>query len=186
MNDAMEKWLPVPNYEGIYEVSNYGHIRSVNGKTTYTNRHGIRIWKQRVLKPKVTTNKYGRQDMRVNLWKDGAPKTFLVARLVAMAWCPEYSDNLTVNHKDGNSLNNTPENLEWLTRRENIKHAFDNGLVHSQIKTILESNGDRLCFKSMSEASRFIGKSSSYINTCIKHNRLAIDTKGKKYNIIIQ
>lgn len=184
--DTNEKWLPIPNYEGIYEASNYGRIRTAEGKTTYDTRHGFRIWKQRVLRLKITTNKYGRKDARVNLWKDGVVKTYLVARLVAMTWCSGFSSSLTVNHKDGNSLNNNSDNLEWITLSKNILHAFDNELVKSQQKLSLISDKDKYSFKSMSEASRFLDKSTGYISDCIKKNRCARDCYGNKYQIVLQ
>ena len=65
---------------------------------------------------------------RVSLWKDRKEKTWLVARLVALTWCDGYADGLTVNHKNGNPLDNSAQNLEWMTRAANIQHGFKNGL----------------------------------------------------------
>lgn len=186
MDDNTEKWLPIPEYEGIYEASNLGRIRTTEGKTTYTKRHGTRMWKQRILAAKVTVNKYGRKDERVTLWKSGKPKSFLVARLIAMTWCSGYSEKLTVNHKDGNPLNNRASNLEWLTRKDNILHAFSHGLIKSQHKTTLVSGEEIFMFCSMEEASRFLGKKHGYIYSCIKKRRNAKDLNGRLYTIILQ
>ena len=128
----METWRDIPEYEGLYEASTLGRIRTKAGKTTHTQRHGVRHWKQRVLKQKLCRNKKGRIDARVELWKNGAHHTFLVSRLVAMAWVDGYSPELTVNHRDGNPLNNRIENLEWLTFSANIKHGFESGLYFTQ------------------------------------------------------
>ena len=65
----MEIWKNIPNYEG-YQVSDLGRIRTHN-KTTFTEKHGVRHWKDRILKQKKSTNKYGRQDCRVELWSKG-------------------------------------------------------------------------------------------------------------------
>lgn len=66
-----EIWKDVVGYEGIYEVSNYGRVRTHKDKTTYTQRHGIRHWKQRILKEKSRTNR----DVRISLWKMVEVKT---------------------------------------------------------------------------------------------------------------
>lgn len=65
---------------------------------------------------------------RVTLWNDGSKKSMLVHRLVAMAYCSNYSENLVVNHKDGDKANNQASNLEWVTQRENSLHAVKTGL----------------------------------------------------------
>lgn len=164
----MEQWREISGYEGIYEVSNEGRIRSCLGKTTRTVRHGERHWKQRVLKQKNTRNGKGRTDARVCLWKDGAEKTYLVSRLVAFAWCGGYSKGFTVNHKDGNPLNNYANNLEWVTGADNTRKGFENNQFSTQKKTILvDSSGNEHVFRSMSDASRFLGYNPGYISTLL-------------------
>ena len=65
---------------------------------------------------------------RVDLWKNGKPKCFLVARLVATTFLEDLIDtDMTVNHKNGNRLDNRVENLEWLSRADNIRYGFENG-----------------------------------------------------------
>lgn len=126
----MERWKDIPGYEGIYQASDTGLIRTKPGKTTYTELRGVRHWKTRVLKFKYQTRKgnKGKRDARVSLWKDGKEKTWLVARLVALAWCDGYAEGMTVNHIDGNPENNTCSNLEWITLAENIKKGWADGL----------------------------------------------------------
>ena len=116
-----EIWKSVPGYIGLYEVSNIGRVRTVEGKETHSVRHGVRRWKSRVLREK---NPKGR-DVRVSLWKDKKEKSFLVHRLVAMAFLPNPDNKATVNHKDGNPRNNHVTNLEWATYKENNNHAFN-------------------------------------------------------------
>ena len=81
-------------------------------------------------KPPTTNNQRSEQGMgyRVDLWKNGKPKSLLVARLVATTFLEDLIDtNLTVNHKNGNRLDNRVENLEWLSRGDNIRYGYQNG-----------------------------------------------------------
>lgn len=183
----MEQWRDIPGYENIYQVSNMGNIRTCEGKTTYTERHGVRKWKQRIIKQKIFENHYGRSDPRVNLWKNGKEQTWLVSRLVGLAWCNGYGDGLTINHINGNHLDNRAENLEWLPLSENIKKGYETGLFANCQKSV-QLIGDETCifFPSMAEASRFVGRNHGYIHDCLKHNRLARCSDGKRYFVRVQ
>lgn len=179
----MEQWKDIPGYEGLYESSNLGRIRTAEGKTTSNARYHRRVWKQRVMKQKYGKRK-GREvkDARVTLWKDGIEKTMLVARLVAMTWCEGYSDGLTVNHKDGNPLNNEAQNLEWITLKENIRHGRRTGLYHnSKGCTLVDDFGNAKHYKSHCEASHGIGRDTSYIANCIRCGRQIFDISGERY-----
>ena len=164
-----EIWKDIDGYIG-YQVSNLGRIRTHN-KTTYTSIHGERHWKDRIIKPKGKNYKTG---FRVDLWKDGKPHTLLVARLVAFTFYDEDINNykLTVDHLDGNRLNNNINNLELVSLKENIQRGFNNGLYHNQtrIKLINKNNHYDRVFRSMSEASRVMNKNHGYISSKIKQN----------------
>ena len=163
----MEKWKDIPDYEGIYQASNLGRIRTSPGKITHTKKHGDRHWESRILKTR------GKQvsGYRVALWKEGNLKDWLIARLVAMTWCDGYSEELTVNHINGDRFDNRVENLEWLTLKENIRHGFRTGLYpQTKVKLTNISNGEIIEFVSMSAASRFLGRSSGYLSNLIKKN----------------
>ena len=178
----MEEWRDIPGYEGIYQASNTGCIRTAEGKTTFSRRHGMRVWKQRVLKQKCNGTK--RNDCRIELWKDGKHKTWLVSRLIALAWCDGYTTGMTVNHIDGNHLNNNANNLEWVSRADNIRHGFETGLYATQKKCVLiNENGDRKMFRSQSQASRSIGRSDQYIANKILRGRPIISSDGQIYQI---
>lgn len=166
-----EIWKDIPNYKG-YQVSNLGNVRT-NNKITYTEKHGVRHWKNRILKQKISTNKYGRNDYRVDLWSNGKHKTMLVARLVAFTFYNQpLESELTVNHIDGNSLNNCIDNLEIITRKENIQHAFKNGLYSNmiKIKIINKDNNAENIFNSLNQAGNYISKNHSYLSSKIKKN----------------
>ena len=134
MEQLIEQWKDIPNYEGLYQASNMGRIRTCEGKITSSARFKKRVWKQRVLKQKKQARRSGRLDCRVSLWKDGNVKTWLVARLIAMTWCKGYMPEMTVNHINCDTADNRACNLEWVTHKENILLGFQNGL-YPQAKT---------------------------------------------------
>lgn len=109
MKDSQD-WLDVLGYEGLYEVSSMGYIRSKRG----------------VLKPSKTNTGY----YRVSLASKGKSKNASVHRTVALAFVPNPLGLPAVNHKDGNKLNNAASNLEWVTYQQNTHHARDNGLLN--------------------------------------------------------
>lgn len=160
-----EIWKDIPNYEGSYEVSNYGRVRSSKGKITQSVRHGKRVWKQRILQQKTCKN----NNRRVNLWLNKQNKTWLVHRLVAIAFLPKIEGKDFVNHIDGNRLNNKLDNLEWCTVKENNNHAHSVGLMPTNQFIILEdlTNGKLHKFSSSSKACEFIGRNQNYIKKCL-------------------
>lgn len=165
-------WKDVVGYEGSYEVSNNGLVRTKEGKTTYTKHHGNRVWKQRELKQKFSNkDKY----YRVDLWKDGKPRTFLVHRLVAEAFIPKVEGKDYVNHIDGKI--NDVSNLEWCNHDENNNHAFDNKLIATahEIKLINKETKEEFVFRSKSKASLFLNRNVGYISGLLKKNRYEAD-----------
>lgn len=180
-----EQWKPIPGYEGLYEASSLGRIRSSPGKTTSNARYDLRRWKSRILKEKSPLCKI-RQDKRVSLWKDGVQKDHLVSRLVAAAWIGVPDGNMTVNHINGNWRDNRPDNLEWATLSENIKDGFRNGLYDSIcIKVALSGPDGILNFRSMSEASRYLGRANGYVSNRIqKGYRTAVRSDGCRLQIL--
>ena len=123
-------WKDIKGYEGMYQVSDQGDIKSLRKWS------GTCYRKERILsKNRLTKDGYH----RVSLAKDGKYKDFSVHRLVAQAFIPNPENKLTVNHKNGDKLDNRVENLEWATREENMQHAYDNGLKKS-IKGSSNSN----------------------------------------------
>lgn len=180
----MEKWLDIPNYPG-YQVSDLGNVRTFN-KITYKNNIK-RLWKNRILKQKMSTNKYNRNDYRVDLWNNGKPKTYLVARLVAFTFYNKDINNskLTINHINGNSLDNRLSNLEIIDIKSNIQHGFKTGLYDSfqkQIKVINKENNSVNYYKNLSNASKYIGKNKGYLSGCIIKNKF--ENKDYKWELI--
>ena len=167
----MEIWKDIKEYPG-YQVSNMGKVRTYN-KTTHTQWHGDRKWQNRILQQKCQIKKNGRKDYRVNLWKNGKPHTLLVARLVAFTFNNIPLDSkLTTNHIDGNSANNNINNLEVISQKENVLHAFRNNLTKTQIKIKIEDKqtGTLIYPSSLNEGNKYINKNHSYLSTKIKEN----------------
>ena len=177
----MEVWKDIPNYEGIYQASSCGQIRTVDGKTTFTKRHGVRHWKSRILKGRGDNYQTGR---RVNLWKDGKPKDFLVARLVALTFLGEPPKGYTVNHKDGNRFNNSIDNLEWLSLADNIRHGFENSL-YPQKSIRLVKDDKTIDFRSMAQCDKYLNRGLGYTSDRMKKNGILTDKRGTKYRGVL-
>lgn len=114
----MEEWRAIAGYEGLYEVSNLGRVRSLK----YWGGNRVAILKQ-------ATSKRGYKKIALTSEK----KTFLIHRLVAQAFIPNPENKPEVNHIDGNKQNNCVNNLEWVTGSENNIHAVYS-LGHDQWK----------------------------------------------------
>lgn len=115
----MTKWKDIPGYEGDYQVSNKGNIRSLN-------RQGInRVLEGKILKPSL--NKYTGY-LQIKLGRGGIWKMHRVHRLVALAFIPNPEDKSCVDHIDNCKTNNRVENLQWLTVGENNTKAYRDGL----------------------------------------------------------
>lgn len=108
-----EIWKDIPGYEGKYEVSNLGNVRSLN----YNHTGEIKLLKQ-------GTNKKGYK--LVNLCKNGKQKCYLIHRLVAMTFIPNPNNLPIINHKDENKVNNNVKNLEWCTIAYNNNYGTRN------------------------------------------------------------
>jgi len=119
-----EIWKDIPSWHGIYQASSHGNIRSVVRKVTQANSKFKAGIQERTVGGKVLSPKTGRGGyMYVNLWVNNKAKMCAVHRLVCEAFTGE-TNGLDVNHKNGIKSDNSASNLEWLTRRENLNHAF--------------------------------------------------------------
>lgn len=116
----MEIWKDINNFEGYYQISNKGNVRSL------TRFDGIRERKGQAIKPNLKPNGY----LQVGLRKNGKRKWHSLHRLVAKHFIPNPENKSQVNHIDCNKQNNNVSNLEWATPKENLAHAHKNGLMN--------------------------------------------------------
>lgn len=108
----MEVWKDIVGYEGMYQVSSLGNIRSMKNN------------KIRLLQPGINTGGY----KQVTLLMNGVPKSARVHRIVASAFIQKTDKQTEVNHINGVKTDNRVENLEWVSRETNMQHAYDFGL----------------------------------------------------------
>lgn len=117
-----EIWKDIEGYEGIYQISNTGKVKSLP-KEWWTGRHYIKT-PTKILKPSLDRKGY----LKITLCKNTHHVTYRLHRLLATAFIPKVENKNFINHVDGNKINNNLSNLEWVTSKENNKHAQDTGL----------------------------------------------------------
>lgn len=169
-----EIWKDIKNYEGYYQVSNLGNVKSLSRKI------GNKYYKSKMLK-KSDNRGY----LQVQLWKHSNMKWSLIHRLVAEAFIPNPEHKLQVNHIDGNKSNNEVSNLEWVSRSENQLHSYHVlktkpsmkgrfGKTHVRAVKVnqFDKNGNFIkTWDSIIEASKKVGIPACCITNCAKLRR---------------
>jgi hypothetical protein len=117
-----EEWLDINGFEGYYQVSNLGYVKSL--QRVIHHKNGSLSVRERILIRNSGTKGY----LTVGLCRDGVHLTKRIHILVALAFIPNPKNKPEVNHKDGNKSNCCASNLEWATTKENSDHATKNGL----------------------------------------------------------
>lgn len=147
-----EAWMPIEGYEGLYEISSYGRVRSV--ERLVPRAKGMYPVHARILRPSRDRKGY----QFVNLWKGNVAKNRKIHRLVARAFVPGYAPGLWALHSDGDNQNNVPSNLRWGDSTDNtldmVKHGVHNHARKTHCKNDhalegdnvrLDRNGARVC-----------------------------------------
>ena len=120
---TFEVWKAIQGYEGLYEVSNWGRVKSVERVIARSNGTLLTV-KERIMKPQNN----GSGHLILMFWKNGKCEHFQVHILVATAFIPNPYNYAIVHHKDYNPRNNRVENLEWISKEEH-------DAIHGNIKT---------------------------------------------------
>lgn len=179
MNGFAEKeiWKAIKGYNGIYQASNFGRIRSVP-HTTKDILGRVRNFDGKIKTLKKAKNGY----LQVSLLKD---KTVEVHRLIAETFIPKKSKKLDVNHKNGIKTDNRVENLEWCSRSENILHSYNvlhripywlnkKGKQFYKTKKVLQLKDNKVIasFDGTKEAAQAVGcHYTSIIQACNKKTK---------------
>lgn len=153
-----EIWKDILGFEGFYQVSSHGIVRSITRLTDHAYRP--RTMPSKVLKPSLV-----RGYKRVCLYKGKKKTNIFVARLVAIAFIGVPAFGMTVNHIDMNKENNHIENLEWLSSRDNTlawQETFT-GSTHILPVILRDLGGDEHIFKTEIEACKYLGRHKKYI-----------------------
>ena len=147
-----EIWLDIEGYEGLYQISNKGRVKSLyNGSErilkSYDNGHGYLI---------------------VALTKESSLKFIMIHRLVAQAFIPNPENKPQVNHKDENKKNNCVDNLEWATAKENSNYGTRNERLSRKILQYSKSGEFIREWKGSREVERVLDINNSHIIECCK------------------
>lgn len=157
MTMSVEIWKPISGFEGLYEVSNLGRVKSY-----HKDKNGHLM--------KFTKGTWGYQ--LVGLHKDGKRKTVAVHRLVAEAFIPKIENKEVINHIDCDKTNNYVNNLEWTSQRENVQHSvklghYENSGAENKPVLQIEIHGYfQNRFRSICEAARITGIPQQNISKC--------------------
>ena len=169
-----EIWKNIEGYEGLYQVSNLGNVKSLK----FGPRNHAKQWDEKLLKIGITNCGY----CKVQLHKDGRSQMKYVHRLVAEAFLPNPQNKPQINHIDGDKTNNLLSNLEWCSPGENQSHAIAKGL--RSLSPMVGKHGDKnplsrsiiQCdlsgkpirrWASISDAAEALGVNRSSISNCL-------------------
>lgn len=173
------EWKDIPGYEGLYQASTDGRIKSLARFNPASGRIGM-FYRQRELKAGIDKDGY----LQVRLCKNGKYKTYKVHRLIALTYLPNVDNLPSINHKDENKQNNCLDNLEWCTVKYN--NNYNNRqlkISRKRKRRILQidpvKNQIIRIFDSISEAENITGYYKVHIINCCKHRKLLY--KGFKW-----
>lgn len=162
----IEIWKDIPNYEGLYQVSNLGRIKSLGRKVNWEfyNKPCARNHSERIINAEVAKNGY----KRVSLCKRGKRTRYNLHRIIAKAFIPNPDNLPTINHKNGIRTDNRLENLEWVSYRDNNLHAWRVLHKKSYNAKAVRCKETGEVFPTITEASSKYGKTKESLWNCLK------------------
>lgn len=177
----MEIWKKIEEFAG-YMVSNKGRVKSIDREIICKNGVKKKLKEKILFQTKTTFKDAHLPRVSVQLWKDNKSYLRSVHRLVALAFIDNPLNKPTVNHIDGNPLNNNVENLEWCTYSENQKHAYETGLMKvkknfypSNIKSVIgikPETKEIIETISAGEMARKLKVNISAVTNCARKNQI--------------
>ena len=150
MEEKDEVWCPIKGFEGLYEVSDQGRVRS------------LKFGKERILKPVRTPKGY----LQVSLYKNGKMKPIRIHRLVAQTFIPNPDNLPEVNHKDENKENNSVHNLEWCDSKYNNNYGTRTDRCSKPVLQFTKSGEFVKEWKSAMDVERNLGYFHNNISYC--------------------
>lgn len=164
-----EIWKSVSGYEGLYEISSLGRVKSLHFKKPHI----------------VGTRRRGGPNNDdywvVELTRNKSQNQYAIHRLIAIAFIYNPENKPQVNHKDGVKTNNAISNLEWNTVSENTKHAYDTGLFVNPKRKIVLDTYTGIFYESLDAAAKAKGVGSNYIMRCFAGKRSNKTPRGLIY-----
>lgn len=167
-----EVWKDIPGYEGLYQASNLGRIRSLDRDIVCyaSNQHKSNIETKRHLKGKILKCCIDKDGYyRLSLNKNGKTKYFRVCRLITMTFMPSNDNSLQINHKDENKKNDSVDNLEWCTCKYNQNYGTRNEKISkSRMRKVYKYDlQDNFIeeFESVDAAAKNVNKNFSNISS---------------------
>ncbi|MFV0241462.1 MAG: NUMOD4 motif-containing HNH endonuclease [Lacrimispora sphenoides] len=174
----MEIWKDVPGYEGFYQASNFGRLRSLDRVSANGKK----------LTGKLLEKNQERSGYIVDiLCKNKQKKTTRLHRIIALTFLENLENKPEVNHLNGDKTDNRVSNLEWATHRENTDHAWKNGLIkqppNTPLRPVIQSYEGEIiaCYRSIDTAALITGISAEDICKCCKRKRKNAGSYSWKY-----
>ena len=151
-----EIWKDIPGYEGLYQASNLGRIKSLDkvvfqkAKNNSVSKH---IYKGKILKPILHDNGYNYVTLNY--------KIISVHKLIAKTYLENNEKLPQINHKDGNKTNNNINNLEYCSASYNMKHAYKNNLINMYSERRKRSNNINIMKANIHNYKKIINNSTN-------------------------
>lgn len=165
----MEEWKDIKGYEGLYQVSSDGRVKSLE-KSYNVGYGGIKHQDEFIMSPSIVGNGY----LHVTLCKDGKKRYKRIHRLVAEAFIPNPENYPVINHKDENPKNNNVENLEWCTQGYNNTYGGrTKRMAESQSKKVYQYtlDGELVKIWNSTRECREEGYSQGHVAACCRGER---------------